>query len=388
MAENKNKENCKIIHQDITVSTSDFKIVPNICVRNEYSVFNYNHNFYMNICDFYDLCGEKYHFANIKGKAISFPDIVVCTDATRRNVYVSLHGCEILCSYSDKYKPFYILFDEAIKSINVKEDKTMTSIICNIINSELNNTVKEDALKKMASKIIAAYNSITDTTQTDELIKKIDELYNIAHKNNNNIIIKEEDNLDNTEQKVLVNDNVHDTYSEIASFSMFDNDTESSQVIQTQVVSQNVTCTPVINTTDQYLKRLSDTIIKKYCGIANVSCEDLRIKIYKLFGYFLGKGDLVAQRKLYEKEHGKIQIIDYYCVMNYISDYLLMLLGETRNNRNIYTDDYNGKTVTNEIYKECIKLAIEEVFGLEGTNENIEKVIEQIRLKSSYYPQV
>lgn len=387
MAENKNKENCKIIRQDITVSTSDFKIVPNICVRNEYSVFNYNHNFYMNICDFYDLCGEKYHFSNIKGKVISFPDIVICTDATRRNVYVSLHGCEILCSYSDKYKPFYVLFDEAIKSINVKEDKTMTSIICNIIGSELNNMVKEDVIKKIASKIIAAYNSITNTTQMDELIKKIDELYNVAHKNNN-IVTKEETNLDNTKQKVLANDNVNDTYSEIASFSMFDNDTEPKQVIQTQVVSQNVICTPVIKITDQSLKKLSDVIIKMYSNKVNVNCEDLRIKIYKLFGYFLGKGDLVAQRKLYEEEHGKIQIIDYYCVTNYISDYLLMLLGETRNNRNIYTDDYNGKTVINEVYEECTRLAIKDVFGLKATNEDREKVIKQIRLKSSYYSQV
>ena len=73
--------------------------------------------------------------------------------------------------------------------------------------------------------------------------------------------------------------------------------------------------------------------------------------------------------------------------MNHIPDYLLMLLGETRNNRNIYTDDYNGKTVIDEVYEECTRFAIKDVFGLQTTEENREEVMKKIRLKSSYYPQ-
>lgn len=404
MPGNKNKENCEIIHQDITVSTFNFKIVPNLHV-NKYCIFNYNHKFYMNICDFYDLCGESYHFTNIKGKSILFPDIIICTDATRRNVYISLHGCKILAEYSDRYKAPYNLFNDAIQSINIKEDEAMVSIICNIIGGELNNMVKEDVIKKIASKIIAAYSSIIDTDadktndlikKTDELTKKIDELYDFAHANDKNILqdkveeIKEENESNDTkniEQECLHDNNDYDTSSEVVTFSMFDDDSESKQAVQAQVVNQSVICPPVINITDQSLKKLSDVLLKMYSNKVKINCEDFRIKTYKLFGYFLGKGDLVAQRKQYEEEHGKIQIIDYYCVMNHIPDYLLMLLGETRNNRNIYTDNYNGKTVMDEVYEECTRFAIKDVFGLQTTEENREEVMKKIRLKSSYYPQ-
>ena len=422
------EKNCQRIKQNTDISINDFKIVPNILVNNEYTVYMYMGNYYILIGNYYEMCNEKYHFSNIDTTIIQFPDVIICSDKKNRNVYISLNGCRLLSTQKKTYLNAYNIFNNALnfpntistpeteisasnKNENIENSNSMVSIISDILSTNF-ITIKEEIIHQVTLKIVKAYeensNKKDDKINLDEVKDLISKLYfllvapqtdilqtdttdiAVVNVNDNESFIKDEDTND------IQQNNIETPVAPLISFdNMFDgiftlNEQNDEQVDikpqQPLIVTQSIN----IDITTQNLKEIADTLLKMYSNKMNIDCKELRTKTYNLFGYFMHQGNLFQAKCDYQDNTGKqLQTIDYYCIINIIADYVLMLLGEERNGKNIYTDDYKGKTITNpDLYRECTRYALKNVLKINITDEVYDEIIKHIKLKSSDYSQV